>query len=555
MNNHRGTMKIKIKNIKSKDSLVFIFFKIFIIFFLSMLPIVLHNLINVKHSYYLPYEQTVGITDKYIIAAQAIGYSQPMAFFSINCLVLITVNIINILKKLFNKNNIKQQPKEIINSGIIYVFITSIIVGMLLGIVMNIYSVTVLDDFDYPIKSLLQEYLTEYVWMIFIYILIIGLSIFFELVLLECGYNYWIIMVTTIFMSCLDVTLSIILNFYTNLSPIISCVTGTIIPSFIQLLIFSTIFYKKIANWKPWNIKLYKKHVKLFWTSSWILTTYMLAYGIMMVIQMMFMSLIVKNEKEKYLINDNGQYVIIITRIIVYNILNLLVIIPKSMSRAVTSKYVEKSTPYQKISNFERSMKICNYSLLVMVIFGLLIFAFSNQIVENLYEGVEWTNEPLRSNYPIDYFGKDATYLTVIKEFFWRGLLFGIFSQSVINYSICYRVITYYYLDKNAKSFLIILFFFIMIYSTCNYFFGVYLQYIFRGLIGFMLTIMIYGFVSIIIVWYVSYNAKIKIINNWLYERYDYKIDNNKKWNLIYTYKKINEYKLIMYKPYKKEFI
>lgn len=555
MKNRRRIMKIKIKDIKSKNGLAFIFFKIFIVFFLSMLPIVMHNLINIKHSYYLPSNYVTGMADKYIIAAQAIGYSQPMVFFSINCLVLITVNIINILKKLFNKNNIRQQPKEIINSGIVYVFLTSVVVGLLLVIVMNIYSVSVLDNFNYSIKPLLQEYLRQYVWMIFIFISIIGLSIYFEFVLLECGYNYWKIIWTTIFMSSLDISLSIVLNFYSNLSPVISCVTGTIIPTFIQLVIFATIFYKKIANWKPWDIKLYKKHVKLFWTSSWILTTYMFAYGFMMVIQMMYMALIVKNNGDKYLINDSGQYTIIITRIIVYNILNLLIIIPKSMSRAVTSRYIDKDTPYEKMINYEKSMKICNWSLIVMVILGLIIFAFSNKIIDNLYEGDYWTKEPITSNYPVDYFGKNATYLTIIKEFFWRGLLFGIFSQLVINFSVCYRVVTYYYLDRNSKSFLLILLFFVIIYSTCNYFFGVYLQHIFRGLIGFMLTIMIYGIVSSIIIWFVAHSAKIKIINEWLNGKYDFKIEENRKWNLIYTHQAIKECKTLMYKPYQKEFI
>lgn len=548
-------LKIKIKDINSKNGLAFIFFKIFIVFFLAMLPIVMHNLINVKHSYILGGGDMVGGTDKYIVAAQAIGYSQPMVFFSINCLVLITVNIINILKKSFNKTNIKQQPKEIINSGIVYIFLTSIIVGTLLVVVMNIYSYAVLDNFEYPIKTLLQKYLKEYVWMISIFVAIIGLSIYFEFVLLECGFNYWIIMSISIFLSMADILFSILLNFYSNLSPVESCVIGTIVPTFIQLIIFSSIFYKKIANWKPWDIKIYKKHVKLFWSSSWILSTYMFAYGFMMVIQMMYMSLIVRDDREKYLITESGQYTIIITRIIVYNILNLLIIIPKSMARAVTSRYIEKDTPYQKMTNYHKSMKICNWSLLVMVIFGLIIFIFSDKIISNLYEGNEWAMQKISSNYPIDFFGEDATYLTIIKEFFWRGLLFGIFSQLVINYSVCYRVTTYYYLDRNAKSFLVILSFFIIIYSTCNYFFGVYYQYIFRGLTGFMLTIIIYGTVSTIIIWYVSYSAKIKLINNWMIDKYDIQIDKNKKWNLFYCYSKIREYKQMLYSEEKKEYI
>ena len=191
-------------------------------------------------------------------------------------------------------------------------------------------------------------------------------------------------------------------------------------------------------------------------------------------------------------------------------------------------------------------MKICNYSLVVMLVIGLIIFIFSGKIIDNLYEGVEWTNEPVREPYPINYFGKNARYIDIIKSFFWRGLLFGIFAQLINNFSICYRVITYYYLERNTKSFIIMLIFFAIIYSLGNYFFGVYLQSVFKGLIGFMLTISIYGVISTIIIAFVSYNMKFKLMNEWISNHYDDCLEQSKKINVLYTLKKMRYYKELL---------
>lgn len=541
-----NNLKRKLGRALSHNSLFFLFLKILLIFVYTMLPIIAHNIINIEHGANL---QNQGFYDEgkdYITAAQAIGYSQPMVFFSTTSLTVIGLSVINFLRRGIDTKNKRNQPKEIINSGLVYVFITAIVISILLICVMMLYANVVLDGYEYDTKESLQKYLMEYSSMMPLFILFTGLSLYFEMLTIECGVNYWGMLSLSTFFLITDIVLAYIFNEYTNLNPIISVFIGTTTSVIVRFIVFASIFYTKIAKWRFWEIRPYLVYIKNIWNASWIICTYMLMYSLMMLVQIMFMSLIILDKSNAYMIVD-GHYLLIITRIGVYNIINLIIIIPKSMSNALIVKYRNsKSTPKERLKSFEISRRFSIITIWSMFFIGLIIWCFSDNIVDLIYGGISWTEEYVPAGYPVKYFGENIQYIDIMRDFFRKGLLFGIIAQFMVQYSIYYRVISYNFLKRDKKNFLFIMIVFALCYGVGNYILGVYLQHVFRGIVGFMLTLFIYGVLASIIVRISTYRNKRKTYNELLEKQYD---DHLEQWwtmGPINYFKKLRYYKRIV---------
>ncbi len=548
-------IKVLRKN-KRISSILFNFFRILFIFIFAILPIVFHNIFNLQHAEYLCDIGKVEESNKYVIAAQAIGYSQPMIFFAVSVLVVITLNIINVFRKSLDRRNKNNQPKDVINSGQAYITIISFSMSLIFFLVMLFYSRLVLKNYDFFTRDELRSSLESYSGMMVLFIIFLTHTVFFEFIIVECGIKHWKIFILSFFFFILEISLSIIFIFFTNINSNIGIVLGSIIAIFLKLITFGSIFYLKIVNWKIWDFKPKIEHIKKIFLSTWLLGFYMFMYGIMMTMQMILISSMTSNESNKYLINDQGQYILILSRISVYNILNSLTIIPRSMSSTMLFKYNDKrKTPEDRIIGFEKSKWYCFYADSSILILGLFICIFSNNIVDDLYGNIDSFLVNVNKEYPIDYYGANATYLDLIKKIFKQGLFLGAIAQSILHYSIYYRIITYYFFKRNVKNFLLIILSFLICYGIGNYFLGVYYQYIFRGLIGYMWAVLIFGVISIMICYWNSYTYKRKTYNVILKNKDELEIPNWWKIGPITYYKKIRYYKNIIMKKYKKEYI
>ncbi len=539
----------------SHNSLFFLFLKILFIFLCIMIPVVSHNIINLERGAYLEHNGEHLRGRNYVVAAQAIGHCQPMVFFSCISITIISLNIMNFLRRSIDTKNRRNQPKDIIDSGIVYVVLMSLVISLLLICVMEAYAYGVVSHYKCDTKEQLQEYITEYVLMMPIYVFFTGLGLYFEMILTECGVNYWLMTLMGFIFLCADVSLAVVFCLFTQLDPIVSVLTGTTISVVTKFIITSTLFFTKIANWKPWQIKPVWVQMKNIWLSSWILCTYMLMYSLMMVLQITFMSIIVSKADNAYMMVD-GNYLLIVSRIAVYNILNIIIVIPKSMSNALIIKYRnQRATAEDRLRSFEISRRYSIITIWLMFVVGMIIWAFSDQIVQLLFGNIIWANEPVAPGYPVDYFGPNITYIDIVKDFFKKGLFVGIIAQFVINYSLYYRVIVYNMLYRDKKNFLFLMIAFGISYGVGLYLFGVYWQATFRGIVGFMIALLIYGILASIIIKFSAYRNKRNNYNEVLEKRYD---DYLPQWWVIGPvnyYKKIKYYKKIIMSEYKISYI
>ncbi len=539
----------------SHNSLFFLFLKILFIFLCIMIPIVSHNIINLEYGAYLEHNGHHLEGRNYVVAAQAIGHCQPMVFFSCISITVISLNIMNFLRRSIDTKNRRNQPKHIIDSGIVYVILMAISISILLICVMEAYAYGVVTNYKSDTNDQLKHYITQYVVMMPIYIFFTGLGLYFEMILTECGINYWLMMLMGFFFLCTDVSLAAVFCLYTDLDPIVSVLTGTTISVVSKFIITSSLFFTKIANWKPWQVRPVWEQIKKIWSSSWILCTYMLMYSLMMVLQITFMSMIVTKSSNAYLMVD-GNYLLIVSRIAVYNILNIIIVIPKSMSNALIIKYRnQKATAEDRLRSFEISRRYSIITIWLMFVVGMIIWAFSDQIVQALYGNIIWADEPVAPGYPVDYFGPNITYIDIVKDFFKKGLFVGIIAQFVINYSLYYRVIVYNMLYRDKRNFWFLMVAFGISYGVCLYLFGVYLQATFRGIVGFMLALLVYGILATIIIKVSAYRNKRKNFNEVLEKRYDDYLPQWWEIGAVNYYKKLKYYKKIIMSKHKVSYI
>lgn len=183
-------LKSTLKKATKRNSLFFLVIKILLVFMCIMIPVVAHNVINLLHGVSLQHNGLHQEGRVYLSAAQAIGYCQPMVFFSCISCAVISLNIMNFLRRSLDVNNKKNQPKDIIDSGYVYVIVMTLIISVLLISVMLTYSNVVVQRYEYETKEILQAFIKEYVLMMPIFIFFSGLSLYFELILTECGINY-----------------------------------------------------------------------------------------------------------------------------------------------------------------------------------------------------------------------------------------------------------------------------------------------------------------------------------------------------------------------------
>ncbi len=183
-------LKNQLKKATKRNSLFFLVIKILLVFMCIMVPVVAHNIINLEHGARLEESGQHLKGKEYIAGAQAIGHCQPMMFFSCISIVIISLNIMNFLRRSIDTKNRRNQPKDVIDSGVVYIIGLTLIISVLLIAVMLFYANVVVERYKCDTKELLKGFITDYVLMIPVFLLFSGLSLYFELILTECGINY-----------------------------------------------------------------------------------------------------------------------------------------------------------------------------------------------------------------------------------------------------------------------------------------------------------------------------------------------------------------------------
>ncbi len=480
-----------------------------------MLPIALHSIIPLFRI------KIDGINGS--IVAQAINYSQPVLFYSINIVVLVVVQVAFLIKKFKEEDhNLEINREKIINTGMFVTIFVSIFVSILFVCIMMTYSELSINNFGHkhgfaPTYTKLYKYSQLYIGVMAVYILFSGVSSYFVFMTLESGIKLVFIIINEFFFSILDILLSVIFLIYLkSLSPVIRISLGTLISTITKFIVVGIIYKIKVATWKFREMKINKYIVKEVIKQSWMLSTFMLVYAFNIVIQMSFMSSLPLSTNN-YIYYKDGESLVIISRIIIFSILNMLVIIPKSLGRAInlSSTKPNKDNLNLAMNQFKTSRKYNFYGMLIFLFINFIIFFLINQITDVIFKHQVWTNDKISEHLNTIPFphNENITYLDVIKKFIWDGFIITVFAEAVINFTINIRIFIFFNLEKNIPLFILTVVMFFISYSFGGYFFGYYFQSHFPGVIGFALAQLIYGAVSFILNTFFYFKITNKRIN------------------------------------------
>ncbi|MGL5592017.1 MAG: hypothetical protein ACRDCJ_01515 [Metamycoplasmataceae bacterium] len=473
------------------------FLKIFFLFFFSMLPIAIHSILPLFITEFFN-------GDNGSLVAQAINYSQPMLFFSINIIILIIVQVSFIIKSSEKEKNSEEIKKKIMNTGMFISWGLSLLIAILFVSVMFLYSEFSIRNIGENI-NLVKSYSHLYIGIMTIYILFAGISSYFIFMTLESGIKLRYIFIIEIFFSILDIWLAVLFLFTlsNDISPVVRISLGTLISTIIKFVVIGIIYKLKVATWPISEMKFDYHFAKEILRMSWMLSTFMLVYSFNVILQMILVN-IISGEVHSYIYHEGGGSLIILSRIIIFSLLNLLAIIPKSLGRAVNLASV-KPISYElnsSLTQFKKSLKYNFYGLIVFLIISLLIFIFIDNITESLFLKQEWTREiiplDIQATIPFPH-NVNITYIDVIKKFTSNAFLISLFAFAAINFSINLRIFITFNFGRNLNLFFSIITVFILSYGIASYFLGVYLQAALPGFIGFSIAQLTYGILSLII--------------------------------------------------------
>ncbi len=522
------------KNSIFNESLWFKFLKIFIVYFFSMFTIVVHNLVPLLIGY-LNNHNVSGA-----LVSQSIGYTQPIIFFAITIIIMISIQILTITKNNLNDDDeSKNIFKNITNTGLITMVLSITGIAIIFIATMFLYSNITIGNLSIIEKGIISKFIKEYSSMMILNLLLIGISVYYIFCLTEFKFKISWLFFTELFLSFISILLSVIFILYTNISPAICLALASFIPNIIKLITIMFIFYKYIAYWKVWEMSFDKKIFFEIWNMISALSFYMFVYSMTMVFQMILINSL-SNVGNKYLYTENGEYLIVLSRVLVYSLINLMITLSRSMGRALNLHFDRPILDLKKSEKqFSISMK---YSIIITIIFSLLgiLFAFLMPFfVDGLFARQGWSFGVIpivdQSSIPFPHI-ETIKYIDVIKKFAFEGFLISLGSQILLGLSINIRIGIFFNFKRDLKIFWVILFTFFVTISLGNYFLGVELQDELPGLIGFSIAQMINSFFALIIVLIGFVYTKHILINEILTSI------NEEKLKPIYKYKSLKKY-------------
>lgn len=523
------------ENTNYKESILKKFFKIFFVYFCYMLTIVFHNLIPLSINSVTSLNVSGGLV------SQSIGYTQPLTFFSITIIVMISIQIITITKNNFKSNSKRDYFKEIINTGSTTLLIASSVIAIIFASTMLLYSEYVIGNSSIANKSIISKLINQYSLMMIFNLFLISASIYYTFILLEYRFYLKIIILIQTIRLIISIGLSIVFIFYTDLSPGISLPLSSLIVNIIYVSIIVFIFYFYVANWKINEFSFDKSIFFEIIKGIYALSTYMLVYSLTMITQMILITFInVSNPSLSYLYTDNGEYLIIISRLVIYSIINLLITISRSMGRAINLYHEQpKLNLIKSESQFKQSLGMAIKVTLVFLVIGLIISSFIINLVDLFFMNQSWSHqiipESIANKIPFPH-AENVRYVDLIKKFVFEGFLLSLIAQSIQSIAINARVAVFFNFKRKLIVFWIILINFFIVEGIGSYFLGSVMQAQLPGMIGFAIAQIINATAALITIIIGIFYCKNRLIDDIL------KSKNKEQLTPIYKHKSLNKY-------------
>lgn len=482
-------------------------------------------------------------------AIESLGYTMNIIFICIYYSILFICQICAKLKWKINKSKDEKERKMWIDSGF---FVLLTIIGFLLCIfiVLSIIYSQVraykMDSFHNISKGILHYMAMMIPIIVFNTIANFFINLSFTIDKIK---STWIIFLLYL-ISIIEIFLIFIFNTYINTTNIIVILLiPSLIISFVKMIGFTFIYYKKTQYFFYTNNQLRKNHkyyfpflvskkiyIKLFRrciTSIW----FSLSYTFSIVIQSLFVKFAYSiDNKLSYLFTSQGFYILLFVKIIDYGLLYPIFL----FSRAFNISMLEHENNnhkdiYAKLDrrSFLRKINFCLITILICLSFAL--YFSLDKITSSLFNNLQW----YRSEGPKEnqlFFG--YKYSDIIPIFIKQNFLYGIISFFFVEHSINNRnIITK--TDKPNKfvswTAIVIQFF---SYSFITYIFAFKLSYIFLGLSGFFISFGLYGIMIIMVVFSFDFIRKFNLYKIYFSD----KMNNISKFNFLFSKWKIDRY-------------
>lgn len=464
------------------------FFRVFTLYLTMFLPIVMQYIFLFTDSVSIDEQEQ---TRTYSL--QAISYLQTLLFVILNFCIIFIVQIISRLKYYLNLNKRKEQPKKIIDTGFI------VLLGVILFVTL-IFIITAVSFSETRARNAAPEiakYLYQYTYMVIPYLILSILSNYFIYLALTTGLHSIKIHIFNYLSMFLEIILTyVFLMTLKNVDPIISICIPSLIISFLKATIMGFIYFKKIGYSKKGKIMFDINIFKMLMNSTALIAIFIFCFMIGMITQTIFLSTNSGSNDFSYLITSQHYSILLITKIAVYNIFYLLIILPRSLGRSILEKYHDvKSEFCVVISSINKYKKYNFYINLVAILLGIMILFLIPNIIEGLFSSLSWTSEVVQTK----SWGKQS-YLQIITRFSHDAFFYGIISFFLVELSINYRIIFYKFIKRDYLSFVLIIIGYLFSITLLNYIFVIVLNNYFTGLNGYMVSQMIYGFYSCLVI-------------------------------------------------------
>lgn len=453
-------------------------------------------------------------------SVEAIGYTINFMFVTIYYSVLFICNMTSKIKKKIIETEDYIERKKLIDSAFAMIMTIVLILLAIFCVLSIIYSqVRATKMGEHHIVS---NYIIHWMLMMIPIIIFNTVAMFFaNLTFSLKGFNRWYIISSLFLFAIIETLFIYAFSFIKTNNIIVFLLIPTLIISGIKMIVYAIVFYSKIQY--IYSTKMYyqaKQKLHFFLVSKEIyvelfkkcsVTIYFgISYTLSIIVQSILIkfSYVIDNHLEYYFTND-GFYILLFIKIIVYNLIYLIYIFSRSFNIAIIDhENHENKDLKEKIKRREYLRRI-NYSIQTTLLLVCFLLFFSlKSLTNSLFGSLDWyQNETVTS----DQMFKGMEFKVLVPKLVQEGFIYGTISFFFVDHSIVNRnIISKTDQSNKLTTWLVISSYFVCL-SSLSYVFPFLFNKIFPGLGGFFISFGIYGIVALFFVFILDWKRRYTI--------------------------------------------
>ncbi len=536
------------------------FLRIVFLYALAYLPILVGNIClffyGKDFTHELAYE--VGMEKAKVFIA--IGYVQTLFFSIINFGTIIICQIIHKQKKYINFASRRSQPKELVDTGLILLLIT-IMLLMLIFVLTSVVFIQLKANNKQPTVS---RYIYQFTGMNVLYLSLLLIGNYFIYLSLTSGFNWIKIISWCSFSMIVELVLIVVfIRFHLigihfivfNFTVPLVIVTGLRCIGFLMVYFFKIAYHHQNVKW--YKICFKPKLFKDLLIACLLPSVFIVVYMIANIIQTLFiiyayqinahhdLGLGYLYQIPSYYVGkeDQTQYTfstLFLSKFTIFNFIYLIYSPSKSFNIAMNDYSLADCKQFSK--KIARARKMQGYNLLLnisLLTIGIFVaFAFKD-IVNSLFSNIEWMHDPVTPGHnptPNMHLPVNATILQLISQMSMNAMWYGILAYFFMEVAVNMRIIYFKFFKRNYRLFIVILLIYISAFTWVSFLLVFMSHSFFYGMSGFLVSYGIYGILSLPIIYlmmgYRLYNKYLKI--------YPELLAGISRWRFVWMFSTIN---------------